>query len=103
MRSRWRFTAVAAVWMTVLTGAHSLPAAQMTSGPWAPTANMAEARSGASAALLQDRSVLIAGGAKHGEPHASAEIFNRGSVSARGSLLVSRPGASDLSLQARAV
>src|SRR5205809_3197605 len=99
MRSRWRFTAVAAVWMTVLTGAHGLLAAQMPSGTWAPTANMAEARSGASAALLQDRSVLIAGGAKDGEPLASVEIFDRGSFSATGSMLLARRSAAAVTLK----
>ncbi|PYR84091.1 MAG: hypothetical protein DMG19_17565, partial [Acidobacteria bacterium] len=85
--------------MTVLTGAHGLRAAQMTSGTWAPTANMVEARSGASAALLQDGSVLIAGGAKDGEPLASAEIFNRGSFSATGSMLLARRSAAAVALK----
>src|SRR5438105_15767653 len=99
MRSRWRFAGVVALWMTVLTGAHGLLAAQVPSGTWAPTANMAEARSGASAALLQDGSVLIAGGAKDGEPLASAEIFNRGSFSATGSLLLARRSAAAVTLK----
>src|SRR5437016_2474560 len=99
MRSRWRFAGVVALWMTVLTGAHGLTAAQMTSGTWAPTANMVEARSGASAALLQDGSVLIAGGAKEGEPLASAEIFNRGCCSATGSMLLARRSAAAVTLK----
>src|SRR5437773_11502628 len=99
MRSRWRFTAVAAVWMTVLTGAYGLLAAQVPSGTWAPAANMAEARSGASAALLQDRSVLIAGGVKDGEPLASVEIFDRGSFSATGSMLLARRSAAAVTLK----
>src|SRR5436189_6331809 len=74
-------------------------AAQAPSGTWAPTANMAEARSGASAALLQDRSVLIAGGAKDGEPLASVEIFDRGSFSATGSMLLARRSAAAATLK----
>src|SRR5216117_427492 len=99
MRSRWRFAGVVALWMTVVTGAHGLLAAQMPSGTWAPTANMAEARSGASAALLQDRSVLIAGGVKDGEPLASVEIFDRGSFAATGSMLLARRSAAAVTLK----
>src|SRR5947199_248572 len=99
MRSRWRFAGVVALWMTVLTGAHGLPAAQMTSGTWAPTANMVEARSGRSLACLRDGSVLIAGGAKDGEPLASAVIFKRGSFSASGSMLLARRSAAAVTLK----
>src|SRR2546427_11041997 len=88
MGSLWRFTGVVALWMTVMqAGAYGSPAAQVPSGTWAPAANMAEARSGASAALLQDGSVLIAVGAKDSGPLASAEILNRGAFSATGSML----------------
>src|SRR2546427_4559954 len=94
MGSRWRFTGVVALWMIVMqAGAYGSPAAQVPSGTWAPAANMAEARSGASAALLQDGSVLIAGGAKDSVPLASAEIFNRGSFSATRSMLLARRSA----------
>src|SRR6266700_8056647 len=100
MGSRWRFTRVVALWMIVMhAGAYGLLAAQVPSGTWAPAANMEEARSGASAALLQDRSVLIAGGAKDGEPLASAEIFNRGSFSASGSMLLARRSAAAVTLK----
>ncbi len=100
MGSRWRFTRVVALWMTVMhAGAYGLLAAQVPSGTWAPAANMAEARSGASAALLQDGSVLIAGGAKDGVPLASAEIFNRGSFSATGSMLLARRSAAAVTLK----
>src|SRR6266511_3160157 len=75
MGSRWRFTGVVALWLIIMhSGAYGAAAAQMPSGTWAPAASMAEARSGASAVLLQDGSVLIAGGAKDGEPLASVEI-----------------------------
>src|SRR2546427_7756758 len=94
MGSRWRFTGVVALWMIVMqAGAYGSPAAQVPSGTWAPAANMAEARSEASAALLQDGSVLIAGGAKDGGPLESVEIFNRGSFSATGSMFLARRGA----------
>src|SRR6266566_928419 len=100
MGSRWRFTGVVALWMIVMqAGAYGSPAAQVPSGTWAPAANMAEARLGASAALLQDGSVLIAGGAKDGEPLASVEIFNRGSFSATGSMLLARWNAAAVTLK----
>src|SRR5207244_11017686 len=100
MGSRWRFTGVVAFLMTVMhTGAYGLLAAQVPSGTWAPTANMAEARSGASAALVQERSVLIAGGVKDGEPLASAEIFKLGSFSATGSMLLARRSAAAVTLK----
>src|SRR5438094_333373 len=100
MGSRWRFTGVVALWMTVMhAGAYGLLAAQVPSGTWAPAANMAEARSGASAALLQDGSVLIAGGAKDGEPLESVEIFNRGAFSATGSMLLARKSAAAVTLK----
>src|SRR5438552_2774018 len=100
MGSRWRFTRVVALWMTVMhAGAYGLLAAQVPSGTWAPAANMAEARSGAAAALLQDGSVLIAGGAKDGVPLASVEIFNRGAFSATGSMLLARKSAAAVTLK----
>src|SRR5216117_4212454 len=100
MGSRWRFTRVVALWMTVMhAGAYGLLAAQVPSGTWAPAANMAEARSGASAALLQDGSVLIAGGANAGEPLASVETFNGGSFSATGSMLLARKDAAAVTLK----
>src|SRR2546425_10761153 len=100
MGSRWRFTGVVALLMTVMhAGAYGLLAAQVPSGTWAPAANMAEARSEASAALLQDGSVLIAGGAKDGEPLGAVEIFNRGSFSATGSCFLPRPTGAAAGLQ----
>src|SRR5881396_4310041 len=100
MGSRWRFFGVVALWMTVMhAGAYGAAAAQMPSGTWAPAASMAEARSGASAALLQDGSVLIAGGANAAAPLASVEIFNRGSFSATGSMLLARRSAAAVTLK----
>src|SRR5438445_6887940 len=52
------------------------------SGTWQPTANLSAARPGASAALLQNGSVLITGGDPGSGPVASADLFNSdGSVS----------------------
>ena len=100
MGSRWRFFGVVALWMTVMhAGAYGAAAAQMPSGTWAPAASMAHSRSEASAVLLQDGSVLIAGGAKDGELHASVEIFNRVSFSATGSMLLARRSAAAVTLQ----
>src|SRR3989442_6836894 len=92
MGSRWRFTGVVALLMTVMhAGAYGLLAAQVPSGTWAPAANMAEARSEASAALLQDGSFLIAGGAKDGEALEAVEIFNHGRSGEHTSELQLRP------------
>src|SRR5438034_4146833 len=100
MGSRWRFTGVVALLMTVMhAGAYGLLAAQAPSGTWAPAANMAEARSEASAALLQDGSFLIAGGAKDGEPLESVEIFNHGYFTATGSMLLARRNAAAVTLK----
>src|SRR5439155_1094420 len=93
MGSRWRFTGVVALLMTVMhAGAYGLLAAQAPSGTWAPAANMAEARSEASAALLQDGSFLIAGGEGSGAPGSTLEIFNpaTSSFSAAGTLATPR-------------
>src|SRR6266850_4309148 len=52
------------------------------SGTWQPTGNLSAARPGASAALLQNGSVLITGGDPGSGPVASADLFNSdGSVS----------------------
>src|SRR3989475_814288 len=52
------------------------------SGTWQPTGNLSAARPGASAALLQNGSVLITGGDAGSGPVASADLFNSdGSVS----------------------
>src|SRR2546428_12714625 len=44
---------------------------QVPSGTWVPTGGMSQARSGASAALLPDGTVLITGGVVSGGPSAS--------------------------------
>src|SRR5438093_3098721 len=87
-----RLRCIVALWTVVMAAGSSLgsPEAQARSGTWAPAGSMAQARTGASAALLQDGAILIAGGAKDGEPLASVEIFNRGSFSATGSRLLAR-------------
>src|SRR6266705_7144903 len=92
MVSRLGSIGVVALWMMVTVGGSSpgSPGAQARSGTWAPAGSMAQARTGASAALLQDGTVLIAGGAKSGEPLSSVEVFNRGSFSATGSMLLAR-------------
>src|SRR6266850_12024 len=52
------------------------------SGTWQPTGNLSAARPGASAALLQNGSVLFTGGDPGSGPVASADLFNSdGSVS----------------------
>src|SRR5439155_1211205 len=75
------------------------PAMEVPSETWAPTGNMAQARSGASAALLQDGSVLIAGGANGDVSLASAELFKNGSFSATGSMLLARSNAAAVALK----
>jgi len=66
MVSRLRCIAAVALWMMVMAAGSSLgsPEAQARSGTWAPAGSMAQARTGASAALLQDGAILIAGGAR---------------------------------------
>src|SRR5216117_2321115 len=75
------------------------PGAQAPSGTWAPAGSMAQARTGASAALLQDGTILIAGGAKSGEPLASVEVFNGGSFAATESMLLARWNAAAVTLK----
>src|SRR5438132_4643586 len=100
MRSRMGFIGgLGLVVLIMQTLAAGSPAMEVPSETWAPTANMAQARSGASAALLQDGSVLIAGGAKGDVPLASAEIFNNGSFSATGSMLLARSNAAAVALK----
>src|SRR5438034_902027 len=99
MRSRMRF--IGGLGLVVLT-MQALAAGQAMQAPsetWAPTGNMAQARSGASAVLLQDGSVLIAGGANGDVPLASAEIFKNGSFSATGSMLLARSNAAAVALK----
>src|SRR5437870_2476444 len=58
----------------------ALQAQTSAAGKWAQTAPMAEARAGASAALLPDGRLLVTGGAAvDGRPLASAEIYANGS------------------------
>src|SRR5438093_1088580 len=96
-----RLRCIVALWTVVMAAGSSLgsPEAQARSGTWAPAGSMAQARTGASAALLQDGAILIAGGAKDGEPLASVEIFNRGSFSATGSMLLARWNAAAITLK----
>ncbi|HEY4682032.1 MAG TPA: kelch repeat-containing protein, partial [Candidatus Acidoferrales bacterium] len=49
---------------------------QVASGTWAPTASMAQARSGASAVLLQTGAILITGGDGASGLLADAELFS---------------------------
>src|SRR5258708_6449195 len=52
------------------------------SGTWQPTGNLSVARAGASAAQLQNGSILITGGESGSGPLATADIFNTdGSIS----------------------
>jgi len=61
------------------------------SGTWAPAANLAEARAGASAALLADGHILITGGEGASGPLASAELFGMaGGVSPAAPMNVAR-------------
>src|SRR5947208_3306532 len=101
MVSRLRCIGVMALWMMVTAAGSSpgSPGAQAPSGTWAPAGSMAQARTGASAALLQDGTILIAGGAKSGEPLASVEVFNRGSFTATGSMLLARRSAAAVTLK----
>src|SRR5437867_1551042 len=100
MVSRLGCIGVVALWMTVMAaGSLGSPGAQARRGTWAPAGSMAQARTGASAALLQDGAILIAGGAKDGEPLASVEIFNRGSFTATGSMLLARWNAAAITLK----
>src|SRR5437016_6956073 len=94
MVSRLRCIGAVALWMMVMAAGSSLgsPEAQARSGTWAPAGSMAQARTGASAALLQDGRVLIAGGEGSGAPGNTLEIFNpaTGSFSLAGTLTSSR-------------
>jgi len=53
---------------------------QVASGTWAPAASMAQARSGASAALLQSGAILITGGDGASGPLADAELFDTNGI-----------------------
>src|SRR5436190_1283119 len=100
MRSRMRFiSGLGLVVLTMQALAAGSPAMEVPSETWAPTGNMAQARSGASAALLQDGSVLIAGGANGDVSLASAELFKNGSFSATGSMLLARSNAAAVALK----
>src|SRR2546422_11535476 len=70
MISRLRCIAAVALWMMVMAAGSSLgsPEAQARSGTWTPAGSMAQARTGASAALLQDGAILLAGGAHSRRP-----------------------------------
>src|SRR5436309_756222 len=100
MRSRMRFIGgLGLVVLTMQALAAGSPAMEVPSETWAPTGNMAQARSGASAALLQDGSVLIVGGVNGDVSLASAELFKDGSFSAAGSMLLARSNAAAVALK----
>jgi hypothetical protein len=63
---------------------------QVPSGTWAPARNMAEARSGAASALLQDGTILVTGGEGASGALASAEFFNAGSFASAPAMNVAR-------------
>src|SRR5213593_4060048 len=66
---------------------------QVSSGTWAPAGSMTQARTGASATLLQDGRILITGGQSADGPSASAELVNHdGSFSAATSMVEPRSG-----------
>src|SRR5690348_795646 len=67
-------------------------AIQVPSGTWAPAGNMAEARSGAAAVLLQDGTILVTGGESSSVTLASAEFFSAGSFAAAPAMNVARSG-----------
>jgi len=64
---------------------------QVSTGTWAPAGSMTQARTGASAALLQDGRILITGGQSADGPSASAELVNHdGSFSAAARMHIAR-------------
>jgi Galactose oxidase, central domain len=65
---------------------------QVPSGTWAPAGNMAEARSGAASALLQDGTILVTGGESASVTLATAEFFNAGAFSVAPAMNVARSG-----------
>ena len=67
-----------AVLLSVLLLTASIP--NVPTGTWQTWNAMADARSGASAALLQDGKVLIAGGSNANGPTASADLFGKDGV-----------------------
>src|SRR5216117_464960 len=92
MVSRLRCIAAVALWMMVMAGSSlGSPEAQARSGTWAPAGSMTQARTGASAALLQDGRILITGGQSADGPSASAELVNHdGSYSAAARMQIAR-------------
>ena len=75
------FVAIALILCAILVLKGSVLVIQ--SGQWAQTGNLSSARAGASAALLQDGRILVAGGDPGTGPLASVDIFNTdGTISA---------------------
>src|SRR5262245_29687404 len=74
-------------------------AIQVPSGTWAPSGSMAEVRSGAASALLQDGRVIVSGGEGAAGPLATAELFGAGSFSAVPAMNVARSGHAAVALQ----
>src|SRR3989304_5796798 len=64
---------------------------QVASGTWAPGGAMAQARSGASAVLIQDQRILVTGGDDANGPSATAEFYGtNGSFSPAAPMNVAR-------------
>src|SRR4030095_2009649 len=63
---------------------------QVPSGTWEPAGNMAEARSGAASALLQDGTILVTGGEGASSTLASTEFFSAGSFATAPAMNVAR-------------
>src|ERR1700752_2317649 len=65
----------------------------LPSGSWTPEATMANARAGASAALLQNGQILATGGDPGTGPQASADLFHTdGTISAAPPMINARSG-----------
>lgn len=63
---------------------------QVPTGTWAPSGNIAEARSGASSVLLEDGTILVTGGEGASGALASAEFFSAGSFASAPAMNVAR-------------
>ena len=91
-----RRTAMAATLLLILTAFAALVITQTSltpppSGTWATIGSLAQARAGASSALLADGRLLVTGGAGASGPVNSAELFSiAGSFSAAAPISVAR-------------
>jgi hypothetical protein len=85
------------VWISLLLNAQS---SQVASSTWAPGGTMAQTRTGAAAALLQDGRVLITGGIGVNGATATAELFrSTGGFAAAAPMNVARTGHSSVALR----